>query len=213
MINYTEKAIHDTFVQILKETNYGKLTVKNMTDRCEISRNTFYYYYDSIQSLMEAVLKEWLAPVGEDRELNGLYDSVASLVSNCLAYRREILRIFHSVYKTILMRDIETFVKHGAARFVREKQQNHPFYEKDRKTLVSFYEHVLMGFFMYWLHDGMNYDIRSFTSVLDVFFRRAPLRKERMNLNRRRKARAAGIMDKENKAGMNGHTPACDAIS
>lgn len=170
MINYTEKAIHDTFVQILKESSYGKLTVKNITDRCEISRNTFYYYYDSIQSLMEAVLKEWLAPVGEDRELSGLYDSVASLANNCLAHRREILRLFHSVYKTILVRNIETFVKRSAVRYVREKQQNHPFYEKDRTTLVSFYEHVLMGFFMYWLHDGMNSDIRSFTSVLDVFF-------------------------------------------
>lgn len=170
MINYTEKAIHDTFVQILKESSYGKLTVKNITDRCEISRNTFYYYYDSIQSLMEAVLKEWLAPAGEDRELSSLYDSVASLVNNCLAHRKEILRLFHSVYKTILVRNIETFVKRSAVRYVREKQQNHLFYEKDRTTLVSFYEHVLMGFFMYWLHDGMNSDIRSFTSVLDVFF-------------------------------------------
>ena len=45
MMNRTELVIAKAFWQLLEEKPYSKITVKNIVERCEINRNTFYYHF------------------------------------------------------------------------------------------------------------------------------------------------------------------------
>ena len=44
-MNYTENAIKDAFWQLLEEKPYNKITVKDIVERCQVNRNTFYYHF------------------------------------------------------------------------------------------------------------------------------------------------------------------------
>ena len=44
-MNRTKLAIVDTFWQLLEEKSYHKITVQDIVDRCQVNRNTFYYYF------------------------------------------------------------------------------------------------------------------------------------------------------------------------
>ena len=48
MANYTQRAIIQTFQDMLKEMPFDKITVSAIVARCDISSNTFYYHYHDI---------------------------------------------------------------------------------------------------------------------------------------------------------------------
>ena len=54
----TKKAIKDTFYEMISEMDYHEITIKELTARAMINRNTFYLHYDSIESLMEELQAE-----------------------------------------------------------------------------------------------------------------------------------------------------------
>ena len=48
----TKKLITDTFWQLLEEKPYNKITVQDIVDRCDVNRNTFYYHFQDIPTLL-----------------------------------------------------------------------------------------------------------------------------------------------------------------
>jgi len=58
MINYedirikkTIRNIHKSFIELFKRKDYEKITVKELIEKAEISKKTFYRYYSSIDNL------------------------------------------------------------------------------------------------------------------------------------------------------------------
>ncbi|MBR4090617.1 MAG: TetR/AcrR family transcriptional regulator, partial [Mogibacterium sp.] len=51
--NFTKKAIQDAFLELLNEKPLGKITVKDISEKCGVNRNTFYYHYQDICMLLE----------------------------------------------------------------------------------------------------------------------------------------------------------------
>lgn len=52
-MNHTRAAIINAFWQLLDEKPYNKITVKNIVERCQVNRNTFYYHFHDIPELLE----------------------------------------------------------------------------------------------------------------------------------------------------------------
>lgn len=62
-MNRTKKVISDVFWQLLEEKPYSKITVQNIVERCQISRNSFYYHFQDIPALVEYSIQEWTEQV------------------------------------------------------------------------------------------------------------------------------------------------------
>ena len=56
-MNRTKDEIVKAFGDLLTERPLSKITVKDVVDRCGINRNTFYYHFESIPSLLEQTVK------------------------------------------------------------------------------------------------------------------------------------------------------------
>lgn len=56
-MNRTKDAIIEAFWQLLEEKAYNKITVKDIVNRCQINRNTFYYHFHDIPELLEETVK------------------------------------------------------------------------------------------------------------------------------------------------------------
>lgn len=57
-VRKTEKAIRSAFCQLLKEKAANKITIRELTERAEINKSTFYAHYDTIQDLIAALEQE-----------------------------------------------------------------------------------------------------------------------------------------------------------
>ena len=58
MTDFTKKAIKDTFVELLEEYPLNEITVKSLVKACGINRNSFYYHYHDISSLIDEIIKD-----------------------------------------------------------------------------------------------------------------------------------------------------------
>ena len=45
------------FAQLLEERPMNKITVKDIVDRCDVNRNTFYYHFQDIPSLLREMME------------------------------------------------------------------------------------------------------------------------------------------------------------
>lgn len=54
----TRKAIRDAFCAMIMEMDYQDITIKELTQRAMINRNTFYLHYDSIEALLRELQDE-----------------------------------------------------------------------------------------------------------------------------------------------------------
>ena len=70
----TKELLTDTFWELLEEKAYSKITVNDIVSRCDVNRNTFYYHFQDIPSLMINSIEKWAdGIIREISELSFLY--------------------------------------------------------------------------------------------------------------------------------------------
>lgn len=62
-IRRTKKAIRDAFFALIEEKGFDSVTVKDITDRAMISRNTFYLHYEDKYDLLNKISNELMRKV------------------------------------------------------------------------------------------------------------------------------------------------------
>ena len=58
MSKFTRDAIKNSFIKLLNERPLSQIKVKDIVEDCGINRNTFYYYFHDIPSLIEDMVME-----------------------------------------------------------------------------------------------------------------------------------------------------------
>ena len=58
MPNFTRKAIQEAFITLLNERPLKQITVEDIVDTCGINRNTFYYHFADIPTLLQEIITE-----------------------------------------------------------------------------------------------------------------------------------------------------------
>lgn len=79
----TKKSIRDAFCDMIMEMDYQEITIKELTQRAMINRNTFYLHYNSIDDLLEELQNEI---AGKFIDLQVSYSSMDDI--------RRLIRVF-----------------------------------------------------------------------------------------------------------------------
>lgn len=58
---YTINVIKDSFIDLIKRTQYSKITVTSLCKAADISRSTFYLHFESINDVLNSVLDDAIA--------------------------------------------------------------------------------------------------------------------------------------------------------
>ena len=58
MARRTQTIITETFIDLLTQKPLDKITVRDIIEKADINRNTFYYYYENIPALMDALFDQ-----------------------------------------------------------------------------------------------------------------------------------------------------------
>ena len=62
----TQKYLRKALFDLVGEKSIRDITVKELTERAEVSRSTFYLYYDSIQNMVQSISDESCAAYNEN---------------------------------------------------------------------------------------------------------------------------------------------------
>ena len=66
---FAKREIKNSFIKLLIERPISQITVKDIVGDCGVNRNSFYYHFQDIPSLLEEIIVEMTAE--GDREFAG----------------------------------------------------------------------------------------------------------------------------------------------
>lgn len=157
MANFTGKAIKETFADMLEEQPLSEITVKDIVEKCGISRNTFYYHYQDIPALIEEIVKE------EAQEIIRTYPTVTTIVECFDAVtafashrRKAIMHIYRSVNRDAFERNLMEVCQYFVQSYADTTLAQEQLALADKQTIVDFYKCVCFGLTIDWLNHGMT---------------------------------------------------------
>ena len=97
MTTLTKDAIKKSFMKLLNQKPINKITVKEIVEDCGINRNSFYYHFEDIPSLMEEIFNDQVdAFVNRDNVSDNIYDNIMDAIEFSLENKTAMIHIFDS---------------------------------------------------------------------------------------------------------------------
>ena len=160
MSDITKNAIKEAFLELLDEKKLKEITVKDVTGRAGVSRNTFYYHFQDVPSLLEDMVKEECDKMIETYpDLDSIEDCMRFAVSFAEQNRKAVLHIYNSVERHAFETHLWRISGYAVRSFMKSAAISEKLREGDDIILEKYYRAVCFGVVMNWLEGGMEEDV------------------------------------------------------
>ena len=167
MANFTEKAIRAAFMQLLNDRPLSKITVKDISDSCGINRNSFYYHYQDIPSLIQQILSDEIDRIiSEYSSVDSLAECTSAAIGFAAENKRAIYHIYNSVNRDMFEQYLWRVCEYTVKAYVGTAFAELRLDEAEREALIQYHIYETFGITSGWLHDGMREDMQPFIEKL-----------------------------------------------
>lgn len=147
----TKEMIAQAALKIIFGPKGRKLTVTNIVEECQITRQAFYYHFSSVPAMLE-----WMMD-SKSQEIESALDSASTLEE-----KLKMLFMFAQVMKPYIERtigsgyrnEVTSIIKKSASKFVRTHAERRPSFltlEKEEQDIyVRIYSYIIFGFIFSW---------------------------------------------------------------
>ncbi len=171
MAQFTQKAIIETFMRLLEQKPLDKITVKDIIEECEISRGTFYYYYQDIPSLVDEIFKtEAQRFIEDDVRYESWQDGFLRSTKFALNNKKIIYHIYNSVNREDLERYLYRVTGKFMLDFINIRSEGLHVPEEHKKFAAMFFKCAIVGITLEWIGNGMKDDPQPYISMLQQLF-------------------------------------------
>ena len=167
MSNRTKLQLEEAFKELLLEKTFHKITIKDLTDKCHISRMAFYYHFKDIYDLVE-----WSCFEDASRALAGkkTYDTWQEGLLQIFEAVLENKPFILNVYRTLSREQIENYlfrlVYDLIMGVVEEKAAGLRVTQQQKQFVAEFYKYSFVCVMLDWIRGGMKDDYH--TIVNDI---------------------------------------------
>lgn len=173
MTNLTKKAIAASVIKLLEKKPLEKITIKEITDDCGMTRNTFYYHFQDIYDLCS-----WIFAVQAD-EITARYrqgdSELGKMFREALDYLYDHKRMIRHVYDSINREDLSSYLKqviYGHAVDLIEPYAKEMAVSKEAEELVAeFYQNAFVGKVLQWISNDMDLAPEKLAKMCECIFR------------------------------------------
>ena len=157
MANFTQKAIKETFLNLLEERPLSEITIKDIVEVCGINRNSFYYHYQDLPSLIEEIVKEEAEQIiGKYPSVNTIVECYDALIEFASHRKKAIMHIYRSVSREVFERNLMGVSEYFVRSYVETVLSEENIPAEDRQTVINYYKCVGFGLVIDWLNNGMT---------------------------------------------------------
>ena len=164
-----KQTIKQTFMKLLEENPFDKITVTDIVQRSNVNRNTFYYHFQDIYDLLDEILAE-----EAEKNLNPVNHSTNPDLQNTwieeflhsIQFIKENKRLTYHLYHSVCRNKVEDFLlkilQTSMYEVVKNMSSDLDIEDETLTILSQFYAFALTGVITDWLKNGMNYDLESY---------------------------------------------------
>ncbi len=166
-VKYTKMMLKNSVIELLGEKPIEKVTVKEICERADVNRGTFYSHYSDQYDLYNSIV---------DELLNGIFERLGDILK---AGHQSMLKSVTLVYEYIKENSklaeilLEGRIKYGIDARINEIVES--IYLHDIKKSVenrieidavySFIASANLGIIKYWLNSGMKMSVEEMASL------------------------------------------------
>lgn len=166
----TKKAIKESFIKLLDKKPIDQITIRDITEGCGISRNTFYYHYTDLPTLVEEMLMEQAAEIiNQYPDIKSLEQALMVGAEYIMQNRRAAIHILNSSHRYIYESCLMKVCRHVVANYIDVAIPEGTLSVDERELMINFYKCMSFGIIVDWCNEGMkeNYAL-SFKTLLDL---------------------------------------------
>ena len=137
MVSKKRNAIMESVLRLLDERELNKITVKDIVDECGINRNTFYYHFEDISALIEAIIiREVDRIMTQYRDISSMEECIEMAMGLVSDRKSAIYHIYHSSNRDFLERRLMEICKYAATQFVEKTAGDQLIRPEDRDLII-----------------------------------------------------------------------------
>lgn len=156
MPNFTKQAIKASFMKLLNEQPLSKISVRSIVEDCGINRNSFYYHFQDIPSLIEEIITELSdALIQKYPKINTIEECFCAAFQFALENKKAILHIFHSVNRDIYEQYLMSSCDYIVTTYLDTVFGPHAVGDAERDVVIQFFKCELFGASLEWVSQGM----------------------------------------------------------
>ena len=170
MANFTKQAIKSSFMKLLNQQPLSKISVRDIVEDCGINRNSFYYHFQDIPSLIEEIIKEDADRIIEQHPtVNSLRECINIMFRYALENKKAVLHIYNSANRDIYEKSMMKLCEYVVTKYLETMFGKDPESEKARASAIIFFKCELFGLSFEWIEKGMKEDaIEEIYSLADL---------------------------------------------
>lgn len=172
MPGFTKQAIRNSFMKLLNERPVSQITVKDIVQDCGINRNSFYYHYQDLPSMIEEIiLKETDEIIRQHPTVDSLEEGLDVAVSFAMKNRRAALHLYNSSNRDLFELHLWRICEYAVDTYISTAFADSPIGAADKSMIIRYYKWSCFGAAMDLLRGGMKDDIQA------LFYRVGQLKK------------------------------------
>ncbi len=154
---YIKRAIEASFLRLLDEQPFEKITVKSIVDDCGLTRNTFYNYFEDTYDLVDGLLRALVCDLANSAEAPATLAAVMRPVTQfAKEHPRAVKHLYRSTKREELMGCFDKMFELMVARLIDGAYREGRLKTDDRALVANALRFVVSGFFKAWIDSGMN---------------------------------------------------------
>ena len=168
---FAKREIKNSFIKLLTERPISQITVKDIVEDCGVNRNSFYYHFQDIPSLLEEIIVEMTAKVIENLpEESTFEEKVTAALQEINLNKRMIYHIYGSSNREFYEKQLMKICEHVTRTYIRSREYSERVDSKDLEFVLSYLKCELFGQLIDWLNHDMSYDIVEHSRILCRMF-------------------------------------------
>ncbi len=158
----TRTAIKQSFLKMLNDRPLQQVTIKAIVEDCGINRNTFYYYFEDVPSLLnEIVMENADRLIAEHAHVGSLEECLSAATQFVKENRKVVMNIYRSASRDLFERYLIKVCHDVVAAYINTVLGELNISREDQDILIRFYQCELTGQVLLWLESDMKYDIQT----------------------------------------------------
>ncbi len=157
MANFTKQAIKASFMKLLSQKPLSKISVRDIVEDCGINRNSFYYHFQDIPSLLgEIVTEQTDALIRQYPSISSVEECFSVAFHTARENRRAVMHIFNSANRDMFLQDTLRLCEYVVSTYISTVFSGENIGVDDRRVVVQFMKCQLFGVWIDWVSGGMK---------------------------------------------------------
>lgn len=168
MTEITKKLISSSFKSLLNKKPLNKVTVKDIVDDCQLTRQTFYYHFQDIYDLLEWTYKEEIGYLLTDSQNKSLPETMKTIMSfikeNKYMFKNTLQSVGRNHFEKIIYPDLYEFIK----KMIKISSGNKDIADEKLNFLANMYTLTIISIIIKWVNSGMKENSQKCVEMLNT---------------------------------------------